>query len=93
MSKVYIITAFDLVTAIERIVKVYSEKNKEKAKNGVDRLNAQVEDEELEYRLTSWEVDGYPIKNVEYARLIHEVERWYKGKIKIIYGIAGSAEV
>jgi hypothetical protein len=35
----------------------------------------------------------YPIKNVEYARLIHEVERWYKGKIRIIYGIAGSAEV
>ena len=59
MSKVYIITAFDLVTAVERIVKVYSEKNKEKAKNGVDRLNDSVgEDEELEYRLTSWEVDG-----------------------------------
>ena len=58
MSKVYIITAFDLVTAVERIVKVYSEKNKEKAKNGVDRLNDSVgEDEELEYRLTSWEVD------------------------------------
>ena len=58
MSKVYIITAFDLVTAVERIVKVYSEKNKEKAKNGVDRLNASLnEDEELEYRLTSWEVD------------------------------------
>jgi hypothetical protein len=59
MSKVYIITAFDLVTAVERIVKVYSEKNKEKAKNGVDRLNASLnEDEELDYRLTSWEVDG-----------------------------------
>ena len=59
MSKVYIITAFDLVTAVERIVKVYSEKNKEKAKDGVDRLNASLnEDEELEYRLTSWEVDG-----------------------------------
>ena len=59
MSKVYIITAFDLATAVERIVKVYSEKNKEKAKNGVDRLNDSVgEDEELEYRLTSWEVDG-----------------------------------
>ena len=58
MSKVYIITAFDLVTAVERIVKVYSEKNKEKAKDGVDRLNASLnEDEELEYRLTSWEVD------------------------------------
>lgn len=35
----------------------------------------------------------YPIKNVTYARLINEVDRWYKGKIKIIYGIAGSIEV
>lgn len=59
MSKVYIITAFDLVTAVERIVKVYSEKNKEKAKEGVDKLNASLnEEDELEYRLTSWEVDG-----------------------------------
>ena len=59
MSKVYIITAFDLVTAVERIVKVYSEKNKKKAKEGVDRLNASLnEEDELEYKLTSWEVDG-----------------------------------
>lgn len=35
----------------------------------------------------------YPVKNTTYARLVHEVERWYKGSIKIQYGIAGSMEI
>lgn len=35
----------------------------------------------------------FPVKNVTYARMVHEIERWYKGKIKIEYGYAGSAEV
>ena len=35
----------------------------------------------------------YPVKNITYARLVHEVERWYKDKIKITYGIAGTMEV
>lgn len=35
----------------------------------------------------------YPVKNIEYARMVHEVERWYKGEIKIQYGIAGTMEI
>ena len=35
----------------------------------------------------------WPVKNVEYARLVHEIERWYKGKIKIQYGVMGTMEV
>lgn len=35
----------------------------------------------------------YPVKNITYARLVHEIERWYKGKIKIQYGIAGTMEI
>ena len=35
----------------------------------------------------------YPVKNTTYARLVHEVERWYKKQIKIQYGIAGTMEV
>lgn len=35
----------------------------------------------------------YPVKNITYARLVHEIERWYKGIIKITYGIAGTMEI
>lgn len=35
----------------------------------------------------------YPVKNITYARLVHEIERWYKGKIKIMYGVAGTMEI
>ena len=35
----------------------------------------------------------WPVKNIEYARLVHEIERWYKGKIKIQYGVMGTMEV
>lgn len=35
----------------------------------------------------------YPIKNIEYSRLINEVSRWYKGKIKVNFGLAGTVEV
>lgn len=35
----------------------------------------------------------YPIKNIECSRLINEVSRWYKGKIKVNYGLAGTVEV
>lgn len=35
----------------------------------------------------------YPVKNITYARLVHEIERWYKGKIRIQYGVAGTMEV
>ena len=35
----------------------------------------------------------YPVKNVTYARLVHEIERWYGSDIKIQYGVAGSMEV
>lgn len=35
----------------------------------------------------------YPVKNTTYARMVHEVERWYKGKITIKYGIAGTMEL
>ena len=35
----------------------------------------------------------FPVKNVSYARMVHEIERWYKGKIKIEYGMAGTAEI
>lgn len=35
----------------------------------------------------------YPCKNVTYSRMVHEIERWYKGKIQIKYGVAGTAEI
>lgn len=35
----------------------------------------------------------YPVKNTEYARLVNEVERWYKGKIRIQYGVMGTMEI
>jgi len=35
----------------------------------------------------------YPVKNITYARMVHEIERWYKGKIRIQYGIAGTMEI
>ena len=35
----------------------------------------------------------FPVKNVTYARMVHEIERWYKGKIKIQYGVAGTMEI
>ena len=35
----------------------------------------------------------FPVKNITYARMVHQIERWYKGKIKIEYGYAGSAEM
>lgn len=57
--KVYIITRFDLTNGSERIVKVYSEKNKELAKSAVDRLNDSVsEDMEISYNLDSHLVDA-----------------------------------
>lgn len=57
--KVYIITRFDLTNGSERIVKIYSEKNKELAKTAVDRLNASVsEDIEISYNLDSYLVDA-----------------------------------
>jgi len=57
--KVYIITRFDLTNGSERIVKIYSEKNKELAKTAVDRLNSSVsEDMEISYNLDSYLVDA-----------------------------------
>ena len=57
--KVYIITRFDMSNGSERIVKVYSEKNKENAKQAVDRLNSSVsEDMEIQYDLNSYLVDA-----------------------------------
>lgn len=57
--KVYIITRFDLSNGSERIVKVYSEKNKELAKQAVDRLNDSVSDDmEISYNLDSYLVDA-----------------------------------
>lgn len=35
----------------------------------------------------------YPCNNVTYSRMVHEVERWYKDKIQIQYGVAGTAEM
>lgn len=35
----------------------------------------------------------FPVKNISYARMVHEVERWYKGKITIKYGLAGTVEM
>lgn len=35
----------------------------------------------------------YPVKNITYARMVHEVERWYKEKIKLEYGYGGVTEV
>jgi hypothetical protein len=35
----------------------------------------------------------YPVRNTTYARMVHEVERWYKDKITIKYGLAGTTEV
>ena len=57
--KVYIITRFDMSNGSERIVKVYSEKNKELAKEAVDRLNHTVEEDmEIQYDLHSYIVDA-----------------------------------
>jgi len=57
--KVYIITRFDMSNGSERIVKIYSEKNKETAKQAVDRLNSSVsEDMEIQYDLNSYLVDA-----------------------------------
>lgn len=57
--KVYIITRFDLSNGSERIVKIYSEKNKELAKQAVDRLNHSVEEDmEIQYDLHSYIVDA-----------------------------------
>jgi hypothetical protein len=57
--KVYIIRRFELTNGCERIVKVYSEKNKEVAKQVVDRLNNAVsEDANLQYSLDSYLVDA-----------------------------------
>lgn len=57
--KVYIITRFDLSNGSEKIVKIYSEKNKELAKSAVDRLNSSVsEDMEISYNLDSYLVDA-----------------------------------
>ena len=59
MMKVYIITRFDLSNGGERIVKVYSENNKEVAKEVVDRLNDSVsENMEIQYNLNSYLVDA-----------------------------------
>ena len=35
----------------------------------------------------------FPVKNTTYARIVHEVERWYKNNIEIKYGVAGTIEV
>lgn len=35
----------------------------------------------------------YPVKDTTYARLVHQLERWYKGKIRVQYGIAGTVEL
>lgn len=57
--KVYIITRFDMTNGSERIVKIYSEKNKEVAKQVIDRLNTAVsEDVNLQYSLNSYLVDA-----------------------------------
>ena len=57
--KVYIITRFDMTNGSERIVKIYSEKNKEVAKQVADRLNTAVsEDVNLQYSLNSYLVDA-----------------------------------
>ena len=57
--KVYIITRYDLSNGSEVIIKVYSEKNKELAKQAVDRLNSSVdEDMEIQYDLHSYLVDA-----------------------------------
>ena len=35
----------------------------------------------------------FPVKNTTYARMVHEVERWYKDLITIKYGVAGTSEI
>ncbi len=35
----------------------------------------------------------FPVKNTTYARLIHEIERWYSKDITIKYGVAGTMEI
>lgn len=35
----------------------------------------------------------FPVKNTTYARMVHEVERWYSKNIQIKYGVAGTIEV
>lgn len=56
--KIYVITRFELENSSEHIVKVYSEKNKDTAKEVVDRLNRNLsEDDTVEYRLTSYITD------------------------------------
>lgn len=56
IQKVYIIIRFELDKCSEHIVKVYSDK--ESAKKGVDRLNKGMGDENTEYILKSFIVDG-----------------------------------
>ena len=57
--KVYIITRFNMFNDSEKIVKIYSEKNKVTAKEVVDRLNKSVEDiDDIEYSLKSYLVDA-----------------------------------
>lgn len=55
MTKVYVITAFDVTNLSQRIVTIRSDKNV--AKQQVDALNRHAA-EEVEYRLTSYVVDG-----------------------------------
>jgi hypothetical protein len=35
----------------------------------------------------------FPVKNTSYARMVHEVERWYKDTITIKCGVAGTMEI
>lgn len=56
MQKVYIIIRFEINKCSEHIVKIYSDK--ENAKRAVDRLNKGIADDEIEYILKSFVVDG-----------------------------------
>ena len=35
----------------------------------------------------------YPVKNIEYARLVNELQRYYPKQIKVNYGVAGTVYV
>lgn len=56
MQKVYIIIRFELDKCSEHIVKICSDK--EDAKRAVDRLNKGMADDNIEYMLKSFVVDG-----------------------------------
>ena len=56
MQKIYIIIRFELDKCSEHIVKVYSDK--EEAKKAVDRLNTGMADDNIEYMLKSFVIDG-----------------------------------